>query len=103
MQILRVQMDHLSITREEITEQDRIWAGRGLTSRTVCQEVPPSCDPLGPLNKLVIANGFLAGTNTSSAGRISVGTKSPLTGGIKESNAGGTAGDAMGRLGRGGS
>lgn len=99
MQILRVQMDQLSTRRDEIPEEEQVWAGRGLTSRIVHQEVPPTCDPLGPLNKLVIANGFLAGTNTSSAGRLSVGTKSPLTGGIKESNAGGTAGDAMGRLG----
>jgi aldehyde:ferredoxin oxidoreductase len=48
---------------------------------------------------LVIAPGSLAGRGISSAGRLSIGAKSPLTGGIKESNAGGnTAGNLL-RLG----
>ncbi|MDD4439996.1 MAG: aldehyde ferredoxin oxidoreductase C-terminal domain-containing protein, partial [Tissierellia bacterium] len=51
--------------------------------------VNPKCDPLGRENKLIIANGLLTGTNVSSASRISIGAKSPLTGGIKESNGGG--------------
>jgi aldehyde:ferredoxin oxidoreductase len=53
-------------------------------------EVPPTCDPLGPENKLIFAPGLLSGTALVNTSRISVGAKSPLTGGIKESNAGGT-------------
>ncbi len=53
-------------------------------------EVPPACDPLGPHNKLIFAPGLLTGYMLSSMDRISVGGKSPLTGGVKEANAGGT-------------
>jgi len=73
--------------------------GRGMTSMVVSKEVPPECHPLGPENKLVIAPGLLAGSAASTSGRISVGCKSPLTGGIKEANAGGQAGQVMARLG----
>jgi aldehyde:ferredoxin oxidoreductase len=73
--------------------------GRGLTSMVVWKEVPPDCHPLGPENKLVIAPGMLTGSAASTSGRISVGCKSPLTGGIKEANAGGQAGQVLARLG----
>jgi aldehyde:ferredoxin oxidoreductase len=62
-------------------------------------EVPPKCDPLGPENRLIVAQGLLSGTSLVNTSRISIGAKSPLTGGIKESNAGGTVGAALGRLG----
>jgi len=73
--------------------------GRGLTSAIVSKEVPPLCHPLGPENKLVIAPGLLSGTLAAMSGRISVGCKSPLTGGIKEANAGGQPAQVLGRLG----
>jgi len=61
--------------------------------------VEPNCNPIGAKNKLVIAPGLLSGTNAPSSGRLSVGAKSPLTGGIKESNAGGTAAQKLAKLG----
>lgn len=73
--------------------------GRALTSAVVSKEVPPLCHPLGAENKLVIAPGLLSGTIASMSGRLSVGCKSPLTGGIKESNAGGQGAQVMARLG----
>jgi aldehyde:ferredoxin oxidoreductase len=73
--------------------------GRGLTSAIVSKEVPPSCHPLGEDNKLVIAPGLLSGSTAAMSGRISVGCKSPLTGGIKEANAGGQPSQMLGRLG----
>ncbi len=73
--------------------------GRGLTSMIVGQEVPPTCHPLSADNKLVIAPGMLSGSAAAMSGRISVGCKSPLTGGIKESNSGGQASQVMARLG----
>ena len=73
--------------------------GRGLTSTIVAKEVDPLCHPLSAANKLVLAPGLLTGSSASTSGRISVGCKSPLTGGIKESNAGGQAAQAMARLG----
>src|SRR5512136_1548925 len=73
--------------------------GRALTSTMVAKEVPPLCHPLGAENKLVIAPGMLSGTAGAMSGRLSVGTKSPLTGGIKESNSGGQASQVLARLG----
>jgi aldehyde:ferredoxin oxidoreductase len=73
--------------------------GRGLTSAIVFKEVPPLCHPLGEDNKLVIAPGMLSGSTAAMSGRISVGCKSPLTGGIKEANAGGQPCQMLARLG----
>ncbi len=73
--------------------------GRAMTSAIVSKEVPPTCHPLSAENKLVIAPGLLSGTAGAMSGRLSVGCKSPLTGGIKESNAGGQAAQVLARLG----
>lgn len=73
--------------------------GRAMTSMVVAKEVPPDCHPLGAKNKLVIAPGMLSGTAAAMSGRISIGCKSPLTGTIKESNAGGQAAQVLARLG----
>jgi aldehyde:ferredoxin oxidoreductase len=73
--------------------------GRALTARVLLDEVPPLCHPLGPNNKLVFAPGLLVGHMLSSCDRISVGGKSPLTGGVKEANAGGSTGLQMAALG----
>jgi aldehyde:ferredoxin oxidoreductase len=73
--------------------------GRGLIARIMSEEIPGDCDALGEKNKIIICNGPLAGVAVSSAGRLSVGGKSPMTGGIKESNSGGTAAEALAKLG----
>jgi aldehyde:ferredoxin oxidoreductase len=73
--------------------------GRAMTSILVSKEVPPLAHPLGGENKLVIAPGLLSGTLAVMSGRLSVGCKSPLTGGIKEANAGGQAAQVLARLG----
>ena len=74
-------------------------AGRAMTAFVIAKEVHPLAHPLGAENKLVIAPGMLSGTSGAMTGRLSVGCKSPLTGGIKESNAGGQAAQVMARLG----
>ncbi len=73
--------------------------GRALTSAIISKEVPPLCHPLGSDNKLVIAPGLLSGTTAAMSGRVSIGCKSPLTGGIKEANAGGQPSQVLARLG----
>jgi aldehyde:ferredoxin oxidoreductase len=99
--LLRVHMAQRKAQREAMPPEYARWGGRGLTAAMLTQEVPPACDPLGPFNKLVFAPGLLAGRGVSSAGRISIGAKSPLTGGIKESNAGGNAAWNLVKLGLG--
>jgi len=92
-------MNTKSVRFEDVPEKYLGLGGRGLTSIMINTEVPPTCDPLGPENKLIIAPGSLSGTPLVNTSRISIGAKSPLTGTIKESNAGGTVADALGRLG----
>ena len=77
------------------------FGGRALTSAIVSKEVPPLCHPLGAENKLVIAPGLLSGSAGAMTGRISVGCKSPLTGGIKEANSGGQPAQVLAKLGYG--
>ncbi len=96
--IMRINMSELKIAVEDPKEYQRL-GGRGLTSTIVAKEVPPTCDPLRGRNKLVIAPGVLSGTNAANSGRLSVGCKGPLTGGIKESNVGGNTSFKIGRLG----
>ncbi|KUK47845.1 MAG: Aldehyde ferredoxin oxidoreductase [Actinobacteria bacterium 66_15] len=98
-EILRVDMSTLQVTREPLPEKWARYGGRALTSAIVYSEVPADADPLGPENKLVIAPGLLGGTSAPNGGRLSVGAKSPLTGGIKEANSGGTAAHALGKMG----
>ncbi len=88
MWILRLNMADLSYRLEEVPAKYQHLGGRGLTSTIVHDEVPPLCHPLGPNNKLVFAPGIVTGTVAPTSARVSVGAKSPLTGGIKESNAG---------------
>ncbi|MHC1719260.1 MAG: aldehyde ferredoxin oxidoreductase N-terminal domain-containing protein [Clostridiaceae bacterium] len=87
--ILRVNIRTKEIKYEETPDEYAKTGGRGLISTIMLNEVNPTCEPLGKYNKLIFATGLLNGTNLSSSGRLSIGTKSPLTGGIKESNAGG--------------
>lgn len=99
MKIFRVNMNDLSFKMEEVPEKWRLLGGRSLTSTIVSEEVDATCHPLGKNNKLVIAPGLLAGTKAANSGRLSVGAKSPLTGGIKESNSGGTAAQRLAKIG----
>jgi aldehyde:ferredoxin oxidoreductase len=96
---LRVNMTDQSTKYEDVPEKYRLWGGRGLTSGIISDEVPPSCHPLDPDNKLIIAPGIVSGTAAPTSGRTSFGGKSPLTGTIKESNSGGLSSQHIAHLG----
>jgi len=96
--ILRVNMTELTCSFEDVPEKYKLFGGRALTSSITFDEVPPNCHPLGPNNKTIFAPGIVSGTNAPTSGRISVGGKSPLTGTIKEANAGGLASQKLGKL-----
>ncbi len=96
--IYRVNMTDLTVKQEDVPKEWALLGGRGLTSTIVAAEVPPTCHPLGPNNKLVFAPGLLTGTPAAQSGRLSAGAKSPLTGGINESNSGGTTAQLLARL-----
>jgi aldehyde:ferredoxin oxidoreductase len=96
---IKVNVKTGKVENGRIAEKYRIHGKRGLAARYIFDEVPPQCDPLGADNKLFVCTGVFAGTSFTPSGRISIGGKSPLTGTIKESSAGGTLGVFMARLG----
>ncbi len=96
---IRVNMTTQDASIQEVPEKYVGLGGRALTSSIVHDEVKPTCHPLGKNNKIVFAPGLLSGTSAPNSGRLSVGAKSPLTGGIKESNTGGTFSQHLARLG----
>ena len=87
-----------SVSTEELHGEDIVRAGRYLIAKTLLEQNVAKVDPLSDANPLIFSAGPFAGTNFSNANRVSVGCKSPLTGGIKEANGGGTFGFAMGQL-----
>ncbi|RUM37401.1 MAG: aldehyde ferredoxin oxidoreductase [Desulfobulbus sp.] len=97
--IFRVNMTDLTTSIEDVPADWAGLGGRGLTSTVVAAEVEPTCHPLGHRNKIIIAPGMLSGTVAANSGRISIGAKSPLTGTIKEANAGGTAAQMLAKSG----
>ncbi|MGB7095371.1 MAG: aldehyde ferredoxin oxidoreductase C-terminal domain-containing protein, partial [Anaerolineales bacterium] len=99
MKIWRINIQSKQHFIEDVPEGWQHLGGRGLLAKIMLDEVIPTCDPLGPNNKLVFAPGLLVGHRLSSLDRISIGGKSPLTGGIKEANAGGRTGYHLTQLG----
>jgi len=99
MRLLRIDMTSQTARWEAVPEIYQHLGGRALIARLLLEEIPATCDALGPHNKLIFSPGLLGGAGVTTAGRLSVGGKSPLTGGVKEANAGGTAGDVLGKLG----
>lgn len=97
--ILRVNTRTKAIRFDETPEDVLRTGGRGLIAKIMLNEVKPTCEPLGRHNKLIFAMGLLTGTNVSSASRVCIGAKSPLTQGIKESNSGGITAMRMAQLG----
>lgn len=91
-QVWRVNVREQTLKLEPVPDSWNRLGGRALLARILLDEVDAKCDPLGTNNKLIFAPGLLVGHMLSSNDRISIGGKSPLTGGIKESNAGGRTG-----------
>lgn len=97
--ILRIDMTNLKVSDEPYPEEWNLLGGRALSAKIMLKEVDPACDPLSADNKVVIAPGVLSGSVAPTSGRMSVGGKSALTGGIKEANSGGQPGQKLMRLG----
>ena len=96
--LIRVDMTRQTVSVEPFPEAWGLLGGRALSARILLEECDPACDPLGPDNVLVMAPGLLTGSAAPTSGRISFGAKSPLTGGIKETNSGGDPGQHLAKL-----
>jgi aldehyde:ferredoxin oxidoreductase len=73
--------------------------GRAVVAYFLLRDLPPNTDPLSPDNLLIFAPGIMQGTNLPGSGRHGVGGKSPLTGAIASSEAGGWWGHEFKRAG----
>lgn len=98
MNLIKVDMAQGRIIVEPFTQRI-LLGGRGFIDYWMTEHIPPTIHPLSKENVLIVAPGLLSGTIAPSSGRLSVGGKSPLTGGIKEANVGGTVGHQLARLG----
>ncbi|MBN2333843.1 MAG: aldehyde ferredoxin oxidoreductase family protein [Deltaproteobacteria bacterium] len=89
--MLRVNLRQGTVAFESLEERRMrdFIGGRGVGVSYMLDEVDPSCDPLGSKNKLIMMTGPLSGTAAPTGARYMVMTKSPLTGAITCSNAGG--------------
>ena len=94
--ILRVNTRTNDIRSEACSAEALRLGGRSLIAHLALKEIDPNGDPLGRRNKFILAAGLLGDTNVTTAGRYSVGAKSPLTGGVKEASVGGSAGQENG-------
>jgi aldehyde:ferredoxin oxidoreductase len=99
--ILKVDLSDGSIEAEQRDEAfyRRYLGGRALSLYYLLNEMPAGVDPLGPENVLVFAPGVLTGAAVSGQGRNGVAAKSPLTGGLGSTEAGGYWGSELKRAG----
>jgi len=97
-QIIRVDMLSGNASSLDLPSKYLNYGGRALTSKILSDEVPANSNPLGKNNKCVIATGLFAGSPFPCSNRCSIGAKSPLTGGIKESNVGGMVAFKLSKL-----
>src|SRR5688572_2400051 len=93
-----IKLDDRTIGKREMHGEEIVRAGRYFIAKTLLELGAATVDPLSPDNPLIFSAGPFAGSSFSNANRTSVGCKSPLTGGIKEANGGGTFSYALGQL-----
>ncbi|MFH1639026.1 MAG: aldehyde ferredoxin oxidoreductase family protein [Chloroflexota bacterium] len=95
--ILRVNLTNGTTKAEEISESfcRKYVGGAGFGTYYLAKEVKPKIDPLGPENILTVMGGPLTGIPIAGAAKISIGCKSPLTGGYAKSETSGFFGAQM--------
>ena len=89
--ILRIDLTErdVKISRVERSLVAGYLGGRGFNSKGLYDEIPPGADAMGPNNKLFVSTGPLVGTMFPTASRFNISAKSPQTGILGDSNAGG--------------
>ena len=95
--VLRVDLSGGRIEKEPLSDYLRLnfIGGRGINSRLLYDEVEAGIDPLGPENRLIVGVSPLSGTGLVISGRCHATAKSPLTGILGDSNAGGHFGPEL--------
>ncbi len=92
--LLRIDLSASTYGEEEIPDRylRQFISARGLSARYLYAELKPKADPLGPENKIIMSIGVLGSTGLQGFSKWCVMSKSPLTGTIFRSIAGGNFG-----------
>jgi aldehyde:ferredoxin oxidoreductase len=95
--ILRLDLNEPLVTVETLNRKaaEMFIGSRGLGIKYLFNEIDPTVNGLDSRNKLIFATGPLTGTGAPGSSRYMVVTKSPLTGAIAHSNAGGAFASAI--------
>lgn len=95
--VLRINLTDGKATVEEPGEKfyRKLLGGRAIVGWYLNKEVSGDCDPFGPDNKVIIATSVLTGSPVPGTSRFSVGSKSPITEGFADSEAGGFFGPEL--------
>jgi aldehyde:ferredoxin oxidoreductase len=87
---------HVDLTKGDISVEEpgeafyrKYMGGSALAMYYLLNDMAPGVDPLGADNVLVLALSVLTGTAVSGQSRMTAAAKSPLTGGIGDSQSGG--------------
>jgi aldehyde:ferredoxin oxidoreductase len=89
--ILHVDLTKGSLTVEEPNEAfyRKYMGGSAMGMYYILREMPKGADPLGPENVLTLFAGVTTGAAISGQSRINANAKSPISGGIGDSQSGG--------------
>jgi len=100
-ELLRVNLSTCAIKREKLDLEAayNFLGGRGYGAKILYDELKPHTGALSPENKLILMAGPLTGTGFPGAGRLSVCSKSPLTGTVFDCSMGGSFGAHLKRAG----
>jgi len=99
--VLRVDLSAGKVTSSALPDEfvKDYLGGRGIGARILYEENPPRVDPYSPENRLILFTGPAMGTIAPCCVKYSLITKSPLSGTILMSLAGGFFGPALKRTG----
>ena len=89
--ILHVDLTESALTVEEPTESfyRKYLGGSAMGMHYILRDMPKGADPLGPENILTLFTGVTTGAPISGQSRLNANAKSPLSGGIGDSQSGG--------------
>src|SRR5215468_5897559 len=93
-----IELGTRTIKQRELEGEAVVKAGRYFIAKTLLELGAATVDPLSAANPLIFSAGPFSGSSFSNANRTSVGCKSPLTGGVKEANGGGSFSYGLGQL-----
>lgn len=95
--ILRVDLNTRKISTEDVnsSDEENYIGGTGVAAAIFTREVPAKIDPYDSKNLLIFSVGPFCGTTVPFCGRHFVMAKSPLTGILGESSAGGFFGKEL--------